>query len=163
MTQRIGRAVVIGAMGFLCYHLGDDIGKLVERAFRNPDELAWISENFDVAPGRMSEVRRLHREFVARHRHIVAVIEHDSAELAHDLDRDGRLTAELTAKLELLEQRRGHSHAEVLEHCLRVGTLLEGKAGERYLHEMERVLLGLQTRHHATRSGGTAPREVAND
>lgn len=163
MTQRIARTVLIGAMGFLCFHLGDDIGKIFERSFRDRDELAWIAGNFGVDATRLSEVRRLHEDFLAVHQRTIALLERDAAEFAHDLDRTGRLTPELSAKLEKLEHRRGRSHAEVLEHCLRVRNLLEGSAGERYLHEMERVLLGLQARHHVSHAGASLPREVANE
>jgi hypothetical protein len=163
MTQGIARALIVGAMGLLCFHLGDDIGRIVERAFRSTDELAWISGNFGVGPVRLSEVRRLHTDFLTGHHRTVALLERDAAEFAHALDRAGHLTPELALKLEKLEQRRSHSHAEVLDHCLRVRALLEGEAGERYLHEMERVLLGLQARHHRTHAGDTLPREVANE
>lgn len=163
MTQRLARTFVISAMGFLCFHLGDDIGRLFERGFRNRDELAWIAGSFHVGEARMAEVRRLHNEFLAGHRQTIVWIERDSTEFAQELDRVGRLTPELAAKLEKLEQRRSRSHAEVLEHCLRIRTVLEGEAGERYLHEMERVLLGLQARHHLATTGSTPPREIAND
>lgn len=163
MTQRIARSVLIGAMGFLCFHLGDDIGRIFERTFRDRDELAWIAGNFGVDPARLSEVRRLHEEFLAVHQRTIALMERESAEFAHELDRTGRLTPELAAKLEKLEHHRGRSHAEVLEHCLRIRSLLDGNAGERYLHEMERVLLGLQPRHHLSQAGDPSPREVAND
>lgn len=152
MTTRTIRLGLLAGLGVLAFHLGDDLGHMLERTLRDRDELAWFADGFGVHDARLGELRSLHERFIADHQQANEVLEATSAEFTRELDRAGMLTPQLRNRLAELERQRGRQHLEVLEHCLKVRAVLGGETGERYLREMERVLLGLQSRHHLART-----------
>ncbi len=145
-------ALWLGA-GLLAWHVGDDLGRLGVRMASTDDDLEWVIREFRPEPARLAEIRRLHGEYLTLHRSLVGELERDSRSLASLLDESPRLTPEVRERMRSLEESRAKSHQETMAYCLRVGRLLGPVAGARYLQEMERVILGVQPRHHGADTG----------
>jgi hypothetical protein len=145
-------ALWMGA-GLLAWHLGDDLGRLGARMASSDDELEWVIREFQPEPGRLAEIRRVHGEYLLQHQTLLGALERESRQLAVVLDDSPGLTSEVRERMLMLEERRARSHEETMAYCLKVGGLLGPVAGARYLREMERVILGVQPRHHGADTG----------
>jgi len=151
-TRGIRMALWMGA-GLLAWHVGDDLGRLGVRMTSTNDDLEWVIREFRPEPARLAEIRRLHDEYLLKHTPLVGELDRDSRQLAALLDESPRLTPEVRERMRSLDERRARSHEETMAYCLKVGRLLGPVAGTRYLQEMERVILGVQLRHHGADTG----------
>lgn len=140
-------ALLLGA--FMFFHAGNDLARSVARLWAPPDETAWLRWEFGARGEQLRQLVEMQAGYRRRSAAVVQEVEEASRRLAAGLDRSGALTAALKGELATLESARARAHEMALEHCLEVARVLGPSQGPRYLHEMERVLIGLAPRHHS--------------
>lgn len=147
-----GQAFTIAALlagVFLSFHVGDDVGRWVARLQPAPDDVEWLRLEFGAGRDQLGRLVSMQQEYRNRSATRVQEVEEASLRVASGLDRSGAFTSALRKDLAMLEAARARAHELALEHCMEVARVLGPAQGDRYLREMERVLIGLAPRHHS--------------
>ena len=148
MKHTMPSLAVLASAAFLCFHMGDDLGKWVMRVRPDPDEHAWLRMEYGAGPEQLRRLASMQEGYRRRSEDRVRQVEEASRRVAAGLDRSGEFTQAVRDDLAALELARARAHELALEHCTEVARVLGPEHGPRYLREMERVLIGLAPRHH---------------
>lgn len=146
-TRFVSTAALLGA-AFALFHVGDDVGRWAARLRSSSDEMAWLRREFGADAGQMELLYGMQDSYRRRSEALVQAVESASRRVATALDEAGELTPSIRLDLAELEAARARSHEAALQHCIEVARILGPQQGPRYLREMERVLIGLDVRHH---------------
>ena len=150
MRRPLASFAALMAGAFMAFHVGDDVGRWAMRLAPAPGDVTWLRMEFGAGKEQLERLAGMQQIYRGRSAAQVEEVEEASRRVATGLDRSGTFTSALREDLAALEATRAKAHELALEHCMEVARVLGPVHGPRYLHEMERVLIGLAPRHHSS-------------
>jgi Spy/CpxP family protein refolding chaperone len=120
------------------------------------DELAWLRTEFHLTDAEMQRIRALHEGYRPRCQAMCDQIMAKRSELETALSGARDLSAEAREKLNEVSALRAQCQAQMLEHFYEVSRAMPPAEGERYLVEMQRLILGQHEQIERTMSGSSA-------
>lgn len=133
-------ALAVGAVVFaVAYQLSHRLcaGKMTAN-----DDLAWLRQEFQLSAADLAQVRKLHDGYLPRCAEMCRQITAKKREVESSLEGTTNLTDEARQKLSELGALRAQCQAQMLEHFVEVSRVMPPEQGQRYLAEMQRVVLG---------------------
>lgn len=141
-----------GAMFALCYWTARQAREMVGR--QDPDELAWLAREFRLTDAQLKQIRALHEVYRPQCEALCVRVATKHTELTNLLNGATNVSAAIEQKLAETATVRAECQAAMLRHFQEVARVMPPAEGARYLAEMQRLALGLDS---PAKTGSTPP------
>ncbi len=140
---------LIAGVSVVGYFLGSNARVRLESS----DELAWLRHEFRLTEADYARIRRLHEGYLPACEAMCRRINKANRELAELLSSSSNVTDAVTQKLSEVSVLRAECQGNMLRHFFEVSRAMPQDQGRRYLDEMKRMTLGLQSTRETVVSG----------
>lgn len=152
LTILLGAAAICALTFAGSYYVAQRVSA---RHTANPaDDLDWLRQEFHLSASEMARIRRLHNGYLPQCGELCQRIAEKKVEIENALAGATNVTAAAERKLHELGDLRAQCQAQMFRHFADVSREMPPAEGQRYLAEMQRIVLGS---HEAIEQSMSAP------